>query len=556
MKLDWLSHCFDWNPQFFRECKGRLKRRNLMLTISGSVLAQFAVLLYFWGEIPTRVTSSSRYCTGKFIYSGNHECVNTAGQPLEQVRASLGINSTEFINFQPVILWQHWWTDLFQTVSWAIPFILLMAGVYMLIADLAKEERRGTLNFIRLSPQTSRSILIGKMLGVPILPHLGVALAIPLHLWSAIAAGIPIPAVLSIYALTAVTCAFFYTGACLFSFMGGSQPWIGALLVWFSLSIIFPITQQLLYYSSGFERFPLQWFYVEILPNLNLLIPFVLVVLGIGTYWIWQALNRRFRNPNATLVSKQQSYAMTACIEVLMLGFCIRTSSSGWPSPIDELGIWAFLNLCWFLLLIAALTPHRQTLLDWARYRRDRNPTAKTIWQRSIVKDLVWGEKSPALVAIALNLLIGIAVCLLWIASWSNLHHQFRSVVTLGLGALFVLICAAIAQLFLFTKSPRRSGWATSAILALIGLPPLVLMFTSLYPAHAPDLWLFTAFAFSALDRVSVMAVFFSFLGHLSVLSLLTMRLSRQLQKAGASESYALLSAGSASQLASHPRDR
>ena len=60
-----------------------------------------------------------------------------------------------------------------------------------MINDLAKEEQRGTLNFIRLSPQTEQSILFGKMLGVPSLVYLFIILSIPLHLWSGIALEFP-----------------------------------------------------------------------------------------------------------------------------------------------------------------------------------------------------------------------------------------------------------------------------------------------------------------------------------------------------------------------------
>ena len=34
----------------------------------------------------------------------------------------------------------------------------------MLVADLVREEKRGTLNFIRLSPQSAQQIFVGKVL--------------------------------------------------------------------------------------------------------------------------------------------------------------------------------------------------------------------------------------------------------------------------------------------------------------------------------------------------------------------------------------------------------
>jgi len=51
-----------------------------------------------------------------------------------------------------VINWQMWWLDLFTWLSLIGIFALLVAGTYLLISDLAHEERQDTLNFIRLSP--------------------------------------------------------------------------------------------------------------------------------------------------------------------------------------------------------------------------------------------------------------------------------------------------------------------------------------------------------------------------------------------------------------------
>ncbi len=88
---------------------------------------------------------------------------------------------------------QMWWRDhwqyIFSTLTIVFIFTLLVAGTYLLIDNLAKEERRGTLNFIRLSPQPATSVLIGKMLGVPILVYLFIIAALPFHLF---AGGVPI----------------------------------------------------------------------------------------------------------------------------------------------------------------------------------------------------------------------------------------------------------------------------------------------------------------------------------------------------------------------------
>lgn len=523
MTLDWLYRLSDWNPQFFREVKGRLKSRNLVITVTASLLMQLLVLFFYWGQLPGPSDPSSQYCTGRMAYPYVSKCIN---------RDSLGT---------PAINWQAWWTDIFHVFSWALPFVLLIAGVYMLIGDLSKEEKRGTLNFIRLSPQLSDRILIGKLLGVPIIPYLVVALAMPLHLWAALAAGVSLKAVLAIYLLTVAACSFYYTGALLFAFLGGFQGWVGAIVVWMTFSIFF----QVMTYGGGRPILvPSTYFGIPVGDSLLLSLLFALITFGVGTCWIWQAVNRRFRNPNATLLSKKQSYLATASFEVWILGFVIRGSS--YPRPFEELAVVAFVNLLWFMVMIAALTPQRQTLLDWARYRRERVGNPKRFWTHSIVKDLLWGEKSPAPVAMVLNLAIAIALFTPWILTWDALSQQTRAMASLGLGATFILICATIAQMILFMKSPRRTVMAAGTIGGLITLPPAILGVLSLSPYTMPIAWLFSAFAFAAVESASMATIFASFLGHLCILSLLNIRLARQLKKAGESESKALLAASRA----------
>jgi len=523
MTLNWLAKFSDWNPQVFRELKGRLKRRNVLLTILGSLTTQLFVLLYFWIALPTPKTAYSpqynRYCLSSSKVSDLPKCVYDA------------LNN-------PLINWQRWWFDLFQAISWILPFVLLIAGVYLLIGDLGKEERRGTLNFIRLSPQTSQKILLGKLLGVPAVPYLAVLLALPLHGLAAIAGGASISDILSFYLLTAAVCAFCYTAALLYALMGGGQGWAGAVVIWMSYTFFFQLWQ-----SWTDSNLRLQWFYFLMNGNRTTALAFALLTLGSGTYGLWQAVNRRFRNPDVTLLSKRQSYGMTLCLEVWLIGFVFRDLTS-YDRPFNDL-IWlGFLNLLWFMVLFAALTPQRQMLIDWARYRRERVTSARQFWSRSIVKELVWGEKSPALVAIALNLLIAAVVVVPWILSWQGYSSSRQGLATLVLGSTFTLLCAAIAQLMMFMKSPKRAVWAASTVAAVVILPPVVLSVLQFSYTEVPLAWLFSIGAFTVFQQgVSMTTAFTAFLGHLGILSLLSLRLTRQLKRAGESEMKALLAA-------------
>jgi hypothetical protein len=167
MILKRLDRLGNWNPQLIRELKGRLKPRNLAIALTLSLVGQLLIVM-------TCFMSS---------------------------------------NGSVVIDWPLLWSDVFVHLSWFSTLALLGVGTYLLINDLAQEERRGTLNFLRLSPQSSQSILLGKLLGVPSLLYLAIVLAVPLHLWSGLAADIPLSLILSFYGVFVANCLFFYSAA-------------------------------------------------------------------------------------------------------------------------------------------------------------------------------------------------------------------------------------------------------------------------------------------------------------------------------------------------------
>ena len=173
MTSDRMNQLGNWNPQLLRECRGRLKPRSVVATITLSLIGQTLLVLGIW------------------------------------VAASYSSESRK-------------WFDLFKILTHTLPYILFISGSYSLVGDLTQEERRGTLGFIRLSPRPSHSILLGKLLGAPILPYLGIALVVPLHLLAAVVAGIPLGLVLSFYLLTIAGAAFLFSGAMLFALVGGA----------------------------------------------------------------------------------------------------------------------------------------------------------------------------------------------------------------------------------------------------------------------------------------------------------------------------------------------
>ena len=383
MLLNFIDRVGELNPQLFRELKGRLKPFNLIIAMGSSLLLQLIVFLFQLREFPDdKYYLRETYCTLGKVYQNqeqelykqqslliqkitNYQQIqlsdNTIIPNLEAQLQQVGTDLSDLQNYLdknicPLdkIDWQLWWRDhweyTFLTLSVIFIFTLLVGGTYLLISDLAKEEQRGTLNFIRLSPQSETSILTGKMLGVPSLIYLFVLTAIPLHLWAGHSAKIALSYIFSYYAVIAASCVFFYSVALIFGLVSRGfssfQPWLGSgavllflfmtmtmvssyghfnnPLTWIRFFSPWGITNYLFpnlfrsYKDSSIQQ--LQFFYLPIGENLITLIGFHLFNYGICSYGIWQAMKRCLRNTDSTILSKGQSYIFVAFTQVMFWG--------------------------------------------------------------------------------------------------------------------------------------------------------------------------------------------------------------------------------------------
>ncbi|NET59555.1 MAG: ABC transporter permease subunit, partial [Symploca sp. SIO2E6] len=497
--------------------------------------------------------SSNRYCTGlKQQYYYSPSCVPD------------GLGGLE-------INWQLWWQDIFIWLSLIGIFALLVIGTYMLLSDLSKEESRGTLNFLRLTPQSSLSILGGKLLGVPILLYLTVGLAFPLHLWSSVAGNIPLGQMLCFYLVLVSSCLCFYSMALLFGLVGrrlsSFQPWLGSGVVLMFLIIITTLLHHDIYNESPTDWImlfhpgillpylidansldpanihrqgdyfdQLLWFSLPVGAKAVGLASLTVLNYSLWSYWAWQGLKRCFHNPTANVFSKGQSYLLTAGFELMIIGFAVNNHPTHTRRLFENLEIILIFNLILFLGLIAALSPHRQALLDWSRYRHQQRNSRN----RSLRQDLIWGEKSPALVAIALNLAIASVILLTWILLWPENTYNILAICALLFNITFILICATVAQLILMMKAQKRSVWAATTVGGLVILPPIVFGLLSLQPHHIPDVWLFSAFHWVGLEYAMDISVGFALIAQFLTLAVLNLQLTRRLRKAGESATKAL----------------
>lgn len=632
----------DWNPQLMRELKGRLKLFPVLVTSGISFFLQGILFLFQLQSLPGKeYPLNSEYCKlvevyrsqlrvleqaiGKIqkdIYTYSSK-INYDAEKLNLAKAKFkssqlerdNLNSfvSDYKSFCPVqeIDYSRWWNDhyryIFMTLSTAFVVVLLVAGIYLLINNLAQEEKKGTLNFIRLSPQSESSILIGKMLGIPILIYILVGAAIPFHIFTGLSIHANLVELFAFYLILAASCFFFYSGALLFAlvtqFCKGFQPWLGggAMIVFLQVASTTYSSSQALNYAGTWLRMLLPWdaaiylfnhlftidssfsalqklqfFFIPVGASTLGFIAINLANLGFWSFWVWQGLLRRFRNPNTTVISKIQSYWLVASFQVLLWGLTFQSSiNSYYPYTqyshkkvtgfsgffdlneqiLPNLFIIAFFNIVLLTGLSIILSPQRQGVQDWARYQAVSSSSRQGWWKRSKLRDLLFNDKSISVSAIALNLGITLAPIVVWllISPALNTHHtnsinwlinevgRFKSLLAIGMFITIAMIYVTIFQRMLLLKTPQRYFWGLGTVAALAFIPPIILGVLTIDPNKNQIPWLISTFPWAAVHRASTLQSLMVLLGEIGVLVVLNMHLTRQVRLAGESSTQALL---------------
>jgi hypothetical protein len=347
--------------------------------------------------------------------------------------------------------------------------------------------------------------------------------------------------------------------------VGGFQAWLGSGAVFgFLLS-----TQQSLNHPASFDypyaflklinpyyfiNYPdlsnFHWFALPLGNIWVIMIGFSVFLHFLGSYFIWQSLQRCFSDRNATMLSKQQSYLLTIAFTIITIGSAnwdrvLSSTNPNYSSPIENIGYSIFLNFFLFLYLIAALTPHRHTLQDWARYRHMAYQQGS---KRTLIQDLIWGEKSPGVVAIAINAIIAITgLSLLSLISLSSIDDKFSTLIALIFAGSLAIIYAALTQLLLLMKNGQRLFWTNGILGGVIILPVFTLAILFSYPEKHALLWLLSVaaplIALHPPSGLSLITVLLAIMGHAGILGLFLFQMTRQLKKLGESATKQLLAA-------------
>ncbi len=138
----------NWNPQLRRELKIRLTLTNLAIATLISLLAQILTLI-----LPDP----------RVLEFHNHYWYITP----------------------------YWWLHVCELLDLEIWFALAIGGIYLIAKDFDLEIRTGTLDLVNLSPAQPWEIVLGKLLGVPVLIYWVVLLALPLHTIALVQMAVP-----------------------------------------------------------------------------------------------------------------------------------------------------------------------------------------------------------------------------------------------------------------------------------------------------------------------------------------------------------------------------
>jgi hypothetical protein len=582
------------NPQLLRELRGRLNPRSVLATVGVSIAGQ---IIYGLTRLNTLPSIANTYSSVSGLVGADPK-----SSIFHVYCTGLGANSSESLCLPAVssafspwhVNWPLWWSDNLTGLHLGALSIAIVIGCYLLITDWSTEADRGTLNSLRLSPQSAATILLGKLLGVPSLVYLFLLSCLPIGLVAMLQTGRSVSHLAGTLAIDGAQLTFWFTTSLFFASMTGKGRGlkgilgaIGALsLTLFSLQTASNWNGEttrglgalfgLLSPMFGLVRYvvPAGDWTVRSLAGLrefggvdDLRIPGSTIGLTIGgiflllawSYTAWIALVRRFDRPTTTLWSKGQSYGITIGLTAIVLGCCTQNFPgelgalgsiyhSKQPELLGRNAVQLLENrlLPLFLLLLSlglSLVQPRSVLLDGLR-----RPVG-IVPRKTTRLALIWGEGSPPWVALGIQVAIalsGIVIfALLQLRSlpiggvWRTLAET-QALWGLVLLANLLLLLIGLVQLIQLNR--RRWALLWSGLVIAIGLFVLPIALSMMGARSSHPLWLLSFYPFASLSDLDTGAILALVLAEWLGLVVIYNRFNQSLRYLAKSEFAAALS--------------
>jgi hypothetical protein len=357
----------------------------------------------------------------------------------------------------------------------SIIWIGILAGIYLLIADINREFKQGTINFIQLTPISGKSLFLGKLFGVPCLIYLIALSLIPVDVFQNLTTGVNIGALLLWYLTFAAIVLTLFSGAIFYALVGNRSAIIGVIVFLVPLSVAWPIWELVrLSVVVGASLNAIKWYGV----SLNSIGSLSLMTIGVClflSYWIWIGIDRQYAQPKDSILEKRQIYGYNLTFCFWLLGFAIHSVRPA--MPLDDLVMQYYIILIFMGLWIGISQIWITQPASFDRYRGsvdiDNLPENDPVPLRNrVVKEAVeiTNKQASEEVTLLLNCLV---VTLIWFGYLLFYAFQLTesksfpewisfSVATLMMSGVFLTILAFITWIIsilcclVFTKLSYR----------------------------------------------------------------------------------------------------
>jgi hypothetical protein len=292
------------------------------------------------------------------------------------------------------------------------------------------------------------------------------------------------------------------------------------------------------------EANQLLWFYLPIANNIWLFYGFINLTFLVISHWLWVRIDRHYINPKSTSFTKQQSYWLNLNAQVWLFGFALpilTNYSNNTPDTVfSELVIFSGIGSFLTFISIPLIVPSKQSMQDWSRYRRSHVTSAQQWWERDIVQDLLWHDRSPSVLAMAINLMIpAIIYGVCAIVFIHDLGLLGKLTIGITISTILTLISTVIANLLSLRSYNFRGGGIAllGTILFLTMVGSALAMMHPLTQQLGSNLLLFSPLFSLGIHGLSSLEICLDIIAQLAILAGSTKLLQGKLQKLGASES-------------------
>jgi hypothetical protein len=497
MSLDrMLDRIGDLNPQLLRELKGRLTSGSFTTTLIASGLGQTAIGLLLFGD-----RAKDRFST-----------------------------------------------DTFQCLNWLMPICLIIGGIYTLISDLNQEEKRGTLNAIKLSPQSGRSIFLGKIIGVPSLVYLAVLSIVPMHLVLAIVNGVNLGLLLAWYCTIGITTYLFLSLTILYVLHGGKFAISIGFLALNPVSSLIGIYNRYLNSATSHNREWMNnspqlfsWFYLPVANNIWLFYGWVCGISLVISHWLWHAIERKYLNPAGTLLSKKDSYWINVSFQLWLIGLALPLLTSKGYTNSSALTLTSFygIGIVLVICLMPTIVPTQKMMQEWSYiWHQQLKDLQIRSGNQELIKNLIWHDRSPSVVAMVINIAIPAIVWgLCSIVFVRDLESLLKFICGIAIASILTLIYTVVINFLCLTS--RLKGAGIAAAISMMSFFPVTFgtlaAINEVYKDLGAGLLLFSPLLWLGIAQLSLPSIGIAMMAQLGILAGLTKLLQRRLQLVGAS---------------------